>query len=126
MDLENKLYSLNNDIDTSSFYIYNIINNSDVIENEDIIFVKENQYATNLLSEYIDDKNGDGVSRSVIGKSVCINFYGTVKEINEYILSLNKYFNCPNNNLAFVKYEFYLPKKKDDVYYFVNINLKLY
>lgn len=117
--------SLNTEIDSTCFYVYNIIENKLVKEDDNIIFINEITYNTDSLSRYLEDKNINPAIKTIIGKSISVNFYGTVDEINNYILELNKYFKCPENNIAYVTYDFYLPKKKDDVSYFVNINLKI-
>ena len=38
---------------------------------------------------------------------------------------MNKYFRVDKDNYAFIEYEFYLPKKREEVKYFVRIYLSL-
>ncbi|WP_330416808.1 hypothetical protein, partial [Paraclostridium sordellii] len=99
--------------------------NTNVYENENLLFIKENPKNIEILKKYLNNEDISSIKIDIHERCVSVNFYGTTKQINEYILSLNKYFNCPKNNMAYVKYEFYLPKKTDDVMYFVNINLNV-
>ncbi|MCR8746236.1 MerR family DNA-binding transcriptional regulator [Romboutsia lituseburensis] len=125
LSLEKELSYLNEEINDTYIYLYTIVENNSVREDENVLFIKENSRNINLLEKYLNKEYLDSLKLRMYGKYVSVNFYGTVKEINEYILSLNKYFNCPKNNSAYVTYEFYLPKKTDDVTYFVNISLNV-
>lgn len=123
--LEKELSDLKEEMEDTYVYIYNIIENNYVKEDEDTIYIKENKHNINLLRKYLKEDHIKEIREDICGKTVSVNFYGTVSEINDYIISLNKYFNCPKNNSAFIVYEFYLPRKNEDVKYFVNINLKI-
>ena len=125
MSLEKELSYLNEEINDTYIYLYNIIENTNVYENENLLFIKENPKNIEILKKYLNNEDINSIKIDIHERCVSVNFYGTTKQINEYILSLNKYFNCPKNNMAYVKYEFYLPKKTDDVMYFVNINLNV-
>ncbi|MGL5753962.1 MAG: MerR family DNA-binding transcriptional regulator [Paraclostridium sp.] len=122
LTLEKELTNLS---EQTYVYIHNILENTYVEDDEDIIFITENNQNTNLIKKYFNDNTIKSLRKNINGKILSVNFYGTIKEINEYILLLNKYFKCPKNNSAYVTYEFYLPKKIEDVMYFVNINLQI-
>ncbi len=125
LSLEKELSCLNEEMNYTYIYLYNVIDNAKVQEIEDIIFIKENPQNTNILEKYLNKEVIKSIKKDINGNYISVNFYGSVNQINEYILSLNKYFGCSNNNFAYVTYEFYLPKKTDDVMYFVNINLNI-
>lgn len=107
------------------FYAYNIIKNKYIEEDDNLVFIKENDKIIDLIKKYSNEDNINLKRKTINGKVISTNFYGTPKEINHYILLLNKYFKCPETNIAYVKYEFYLPKKNDNVMYFVNIVLEI-
>ncbi|MGX4598101.1 MerR family transcriptional regulator [Faecalimicrobium sp. JNUCC 81] len=125
LTLEKELSDLNEETEDTYVYIYNIIENTHVKEDDDTIFIKENKHNISLLKKYLKEDHIKAIREDICGKTASVNFYGTVAEINNYILSLNKYFKCPRNNSAYVTYEFYLPRKNEDVMYFVNIDLKI-
>lgn len=106
-------------------YIYNIIENKEVDDNEEIVFISGKDKIINLLKKYEDRSDIEVFRRSVNGKHVSASFYGTINEIEDYIILMNEYFKCEKNNIAYVIYEFYLPKKDDEVKYFIDIKLKL-
>ncbi|MDZ5254042.1 MerR family transcriptional regulator [Clostridium sp. LIBA-8841] len=117
--LENRLIDLK---DEAYLYFYKIHDDKEIIEEENILFIKSNK----SIDEFLDEsKNKDKiVCKNIDGKFVVTDFYGTVDEINKYILSINKYFKCNKDNFVFIEYEFYLPKKNKEVKYFVKIYLK--
>ncbi|WP_373600451.1 MerR family DNA-binding transcriptional regulator [Paraclostridium bifermentans] len=125
LSLEKDLSCLNEEMNYTYIYLYNVIDNAKVQEIEDIIFIKENPQNNNILEKYLNKDIIKSIKKDINGNYISVNFYGSVDQINEYILSLNKYFGCSYNNFAYVTYEFYLPKKTDDVMYFVNINLNI-
>lgn len=125
LSLEKELSCLNEEMNYTYIYLYNVIDNAKVQEIEDIIFIKENPQNTNILEKYLNKEVIKSIKKDINGNYISVNFYGSVNQINEYILSLNKYFRCSNNNFSYVTYAFYLPKKTDDVMYFVNINLNI-
>ncbi|MEG0309176.1 MAG: MerR family transcriptional regulator [Clostridium sp.] len=106
-------------------YICNIIENKYVEEDEELVFIKENDGNIKLIKKYISEDKCEFVKKSINGKVVEVNFYGTVTEIDNYIISLNKHFKCSENNTLYIKYEFYLPRKNEEVRYFVNLNLMI-
>lgn len=125
ISLEKELAYLNEEISDTYIYLYNIIENTIAKEDENFLFVIKNTQNTHILKKYFSKEDIDSMKKDISGKYISVNFYGTVNQINEYILSINKYFKCPDNNSAYVTYKFYLPKKIEDVMYFVNINLKI-
>lgn len=125
LSLEKELSCLNEEMNYTYIYLYNVIDNAKVQEIENVIFIKENPQNNNILEKYLNKDIIKSIKKDINGNYISVNFYGSVNQINEYILSLNKYFGYSNNNFAYVTYEFYLPKKTDDVMYFVNINLNI-
>ena len=126
LDLENeskvekKLIELK---DEAYFYFYEIKDNKYIIEEENLLFIKSNE---NIEKFLVKSKNKDKITfKSIQGKFALVDFYGTVEEIHNYILSMNKYFRVDKDNYAFIEYEFYLPKKREEVKYFVRIYLSL-
>ena len=126
LDLENeskvekKLIELK---DEAYFYFYEIKDNKYIIEEENLLFIKSNENIEKFLKK---SKNKDKITfKSIQGKFALVDFYGTVEEIHNYILSMNKYFRVDKDNYAFIEYEFYLPKKREEVKYFVRIYLSL-
>lgn len=107
----------------SYFYIYKVLENKEIKEDENIVFIKENEYNKDIIKNYLNEEKIEIINKIIKGKIVSTNFYGTIDQINDYIISMNKYFNCNKNNEAYVMYEFYLPKKDNDAMYFVNISL---
>ena len=109
--------------DEAYFYFYEIKDNKHIIEEENLLFIKSNENIEKFLKK---SKNKDKITfKSIQGKFALVDFYGTVEEIHNYILSMNKYFRGDKDNYAFIEYEFYLPKKREEVKYFVRIYLSL-
>ena len=109
--------------DKAYLYFYEIKDNKYIIEEENLLFIKSNDNIEKFLEK---SKNKDKVNfKSIHGKFVVADFYGTVEEIDNYILSMNKYFRGDKDNYAFIEYEFYLPKKSEEVKYFIRIYLSL-
>ncbi|HII4508323.1 TPA: hypothetical protein ACY4R8_001555 [Clostridium perfringens] len=118
--VEKKLIELKEE---SYFYFYEIKHNKHIIEEENLLFIKFNENIENFL---VKSKNKDKITfKSIQGKFVVVDFYGSVEEIHNYILSINEYFKGNKDNYAFIEYEFYLPKKREEVKYFVRIYLSL-
>ena len=116
----NKLIELK---DEAYFYFYEIKDNKHIIEEENLLFIKSNENIENFL---VKSKNKEKITfKRIHGKFALVDFYGTVEEIYNYILSMNKYFKGNKDNYAFIEYEFYLPKKREEVKYFVRIYLSL-
>ena len=126
LDLENeskvekKLIELK---DEAYLYFYEIKDNKHIIEEENLLFIKSNEKIERFLEK---SNNKDKIAfKNIQGKFALVDFYGTVEEIHNYILSINKYFKGNRDNYAFIEYEFYLPKKREEVKYFVRIYLIL-
>ncbi|MFH5938234.1 MerR family DNA-binding protein, partial [Clostridium perfringens] len=118
--VEKKLIELKEE---SYFYFYKIKDNKHIIEEENLLFIKFNENIENFL---VKSKNKDKITfKSIQGKFALVDFYGSVEEIHNYILSINEYFKGNKDNYAFIEYEFYLPKKREEVKYFVRIYLSL-
>lgn len=120
--IEKELVHLNEE---AYIYIYNILENESILEDETMAFIKENENNISLIQRYLKEDKIGLVRKNVSGKFVTTSFYGAINEINDYIILLNKYFKCEKNNIAYVSYEFYLPKRNNDEVYFVNIKLKV-
>ncbi|MGG5460951.1 MerR family transcriptional regulator [Clostridium sp. B9] len=108
--------------DRAYLYSYKIHDNKDITEDE-ILFIRHNSCIDEFLNKTIDKDNI--FSKEIEGEFIIVDFYGTIEEINDYILSINKYFKCNKNNFGFTEYGFYLPKKDKEVKYFVKIYLKI-
>ena len=126
LDLENeskvekKLIELK---DEAYLYFYEIKDNKYIIEEENLLFIKSNEKIERFLEK---SKNKDKIAfKNIHGKFALVYFYGTVEEIDNYILNINEYFKGNKNNYAFIEYEFYLPKKSEEVRYFTKIYLSL-
>ena len=118
--MEKKLIELK---DEAYLYFYEIKDNKYIIEEENLLFIKSNEKIERFLEK---SKNKDKITfKNIQGKFALVDFYGTVEEIDNYILSINEYFKGNKNNYAFIEYEFYLPKKREEVKYFVRIYLSL-
>lgn len=118
--VEKKLIELK---DEAYLYFYEIKDNKYIIEEENLLFIKSNENIEKFLEEAT---NKDEITfKSIQGKFALVDFYGTVEEIDNYILSINEYFKGNKNNYAFIEYEFYLPKKSEEVKYFTKIYLSL-
>ena len=126
LDLENeskvekKLIELK---DEAYLYFYEIKDNKHIIEEENLLFIKSNENIEKFL-EKLKNKNKIAF-KNIQGKFALVDFYGTVEEIYNYMLSMNKYFRVDKDNYAFIEYEFYLPKKREEVKYFIRIYLSL-
>lgn len=108
-----------NEIDKEGFiYVYNILDNSEVIEDESIMYLSDHPTNKKIIKDY----NGKG--KVIKGKFVVTYFYGSINEMNDYILRLNRYFKGHPNNEVYLNYRFYIPQKNDDEY-FVKIKLKI-
>ncbi|WP_283592706.1 MerR family transcriptional regulator [Paraclostridium bifermentans] len=108
------------------YTLYNVINNEKIIEDESILFLKEEEKNKYITKKY-KDENLDLLEKVVDGKFVSVNFYGDLDELENYLVLMNIHFN-KNNNLdteVFIKYDFYIPKKVDDDKYFAQIIMKL-
>lgn len=108
------------------YTLYNVINNKKIIENESVLFLKQEEKNKYIAKKY-KDKNLDLLEKVVIGKFVSTNFYGDLDELENYLILMDRYFNS-NNKLEteiFIKYDFYIPKKNDNDKYFAKIIMKI-
>lgn len=108
------------------YTLYNVINNEKIIEDESILFLKEEEKNKYITKKY-KDENLDLLEKIVAGKFVSVNFYGDLDELENYLVLMNIHFNKNNKfeTEVFIKYDFYIPKKVDDDKYFAQIIMKL-
>nr|WP_317333002.1 MerR family transcriptional regulator [uncultured Romboutsia sp.] len=109
-------------------YIINILDDGTIIENEDIIFIKEDEFNKEAIQKYLNKENYNIVKKEVNENVGRIRFWGTINELNDYLKSMNKYFKNKNISIdkdIFIKYDFYLPKKIDNEKYFSEIIIKI-
>lgn len=106
----------------SYFYLFKIDNNT-IIEDEENIFLEESDFF-NIFKDEIFSLH-KLINSKFYYQFISIDFYGNTSEIHNYIILLNKYFKFSLNNQAYLKFNFYLPKKNDKSKYLVNINIKL-
>ncbi|MGL4911734.1 MAG: hypothetical protein ACRC3Y_04805, partial [Romboutsia sp.] len=121
-----KEYNLGNiEQEEEYFYIYESKDNKEIIENENLLCIKENNVNRHLIKKMKEEYNIEVIEKKVSENVVRVFFYGTVDKLKEYLILLNKHFKCDKDNEVFVKYEFYLPKKLEDEEYFTEIILKI-
>lgn len=108
------------------YTLYNVINNKKIIEDESILFLKEEEKNKYITKKY-KAENLDLLEKIVAGKFVSVNFYGDLDELENYLVLMNIHFNKNNKfeTEVFIKYDFYIPKKVDDDKYFAQIIMKL-
>lgn len=108
------------------YTLYNVINNKKIIEDESILFLKEEEKNKYITKKY-KAENLDLLEKVVAGKFVSVNFYGDLDELENYLVLMNIHFNKNNKfeTEVFIKYDFYIPKKVDDDKYFAQIIMKL-
>lgn len=107
------------------YYIHEVLENGTLKENQNDIYIKENQNNKDLIKKYIVENNLEVSKRYLSGKVVSTYFYGNEEEMKKYIVSLNKYFNeneCVN---VYIMYDFSLPKQSNKDEYFVKIILEI-
>lgn len=110
------------------YYLLNMLDDETIIEDEDVVFIKEEEYNQDIIQKYFSKENSYMIKKEIREKVVKVKVWGNKKEINEYILSINKYFkerNIEIDKSIFVNWEFYLPKKTDDEQYFSEILMKV-
>ena len=107
------------------YYIYEVLEKGTLKENQSEIYIKENKNNKDLIEKYILENKLEVIKKSLSGKVASTYFYGDEKEINEYIVSFNKYFNENESTNIYIMYDFSLPKQfnKDD--YFVKLILEI-
>ncbi|MGL4991614.1 MAG: MerR family transcriptional regulator [Sarcina sp.] len=105
-------------------YIYNLVDNKRAIEDEENLFIVESKVTKRIFLSLEKEKSIDYSIKNIEGDFISVDFYGSDKEIKEYILKLNKYFNDGKDVLVVVKFKFYLPRKAQSEY-FVNIEVPL-
>lgn len=109
-------------------YIINILDDQTIIEDEDMIFIKEDEFNKEAIQKYLNKENYDIVKKEVNENVGRIEFWGTIEELKNYLISMNKYFKNKNISIdkdIFIKYDFYLPKKMDNEKYFSEIIIKI-
>lgn len=107
------------------FYIYEIKDNEEIIENENLLCIKENYLNKCILDKMKSEYDINIVEKKLNKNIVSVSFYGTLNKLKEYLRLLYKYFECDKNTKIFVKYEFYLPKKLEYEEYFTEIILEI-
>ena len=81
------------------YYIHQVLENGTLKENENEIYIKENKNNKDLIQKYIAENKLDVIKKYINGKVISTYFYGNEKDMNDYIISLNNYFNdsqCAN------------------------------
>lgn len=104
-------------------YKWQIINNKEIVEDEEVLFIRVSKLNINIVKKYLRMFNFKEEIIRVDKNMIRAYFFGDYKEIKKYIIELNKYFSCNKDNLAYVSYDFSLPKKDNNNKYYVNINL---
>lgn len=107
------------------YYNYEILEDDILKENTDTIYIKENKNNKDLIKKYIQENKIEVIRKSINSKVVSTYFYGNEKEINDYAISLNKYFNKNKYSNVYVMYDFLLPKKNKNEEYYVKIILEI-
>ena len=107
------------------YYIHEVLENGTLKENQNDIYIKENKNNKDLIKKYIVENNLEVSRRYLSGKVISTYFYGNEEEINEYILSLNKYFNENECTKVYIMYDFSLLKQSDKDDYFVKLILEI-
>ncbi|MGL5755536.1 MAG: MerR family transcriptional regulator [Paraclostridium sp.] len=106
------------------YSLYSINKDNNIKEDESILFVKEEKRNAHIAKKYIN-KNLDLIEKNILGKFICVKFYGSSVELDEYLILLNKYFNGEETEELFIKCDFYIPKKSEGEKYFVEILLNI-
>lgn len=109
-------------------YMINILDDKTIIEDEDMVFIKEDKFNKEVIQKYFNKGNYNIVKKEVNEKVGRVRFWGTTKELKDYLISMNKYFRNKNMSIdkdIFIKYDFYLHKKMDNEKYFSEIILKI-
>lgn len=107
------------------YYIHQILEDGTLEENQYDIYIKENKNNKDLIQKYIVKNNLEVSKKYLSGKVISTYFYGNEEELNEYILSVNKYFNENKCTNAYIMYDFSLPKQSNKDEYFVKIILEV-
>ncbi len=115
---------LNEDLE-EYFYIYDILENKILKENEKFLCIRKKEQNSIFMENTIKLNKLDIVKKNIYGSVVVTNFYGNTDEIENYLKLLIKYFRCEETKEIFIKYDFYLPKKKEKEKYFIEIILKI-
>lgn len=109
-------------------YMINILDDKTIIEDEDMVFIKEDKFNKEVIQKYFNKGNYNIVKKEVNEKVGRVRFWGTTKELKDYLISMNKYFRNKNMSIdkdIFIKYDFYLHKKMDNEKYFSEIIIKI-
>lgn len=106
-------------------YIYYIRENQIVEEDKEMVYMKGNTLIHKVLMEIDEVSGATVIQKKIQGDMVHARFYGSMEEIQAYILSLNQYFSCPPNHPIYVYFDFYLPNRTEQTCYFVEIQLEI-
>lgn len=109
-------------------YMINILDDKTIIEYEDMVFIKEDKFNKEVIQKYFNKGNYNIVKKEVNENVGRVRFWGTIKELKDYLISMNKYFKNKNISIdkdIFIKYDFYLHKKMDNEKYFSEIIIKI-
>ena len=87
--------------------------------------LKENKNNKDLIQKYIAKKDLEVSKKYLSGNVISTCFYGNEEELNEYIVSLSKYFNENKCTNVYIMYDFSLPKQNNKDDYFVKIILEI-
>ncbi|MGL5066970.1 MAG: MerR family transcriptional regulator [Sarcina sp.] len=116
----------NLDVEDETFvYIQDIVMNKEIKEDIEYVYMEETIKSEALIKDFIQGSNADFRKQEINGMVVSVNFYGTEKEMDEYIIPLSKYFKEGKDCKTYLKFNFCLPRKEDEQLYFVNIKLIL-
>ena len=107
------------------YYIHQVLENGTIKENEKEIYIKENKNNKYLIQKYIAENKLDFIKKYINGKVISIYFYGNEKDMNDYVISLNNYFNDSKSTNVHIMYDFLLPKQNNKEEYFVKIILEI-
>lgn len=107
------------------YYIHQVLEDGTLQENQYDIYIKENKNNKDLIEKYISENNLKVSKNYLSGNVISTYFHGNEEEINEYILSLNKYFNKNKSINVYIMYDFSLPKQSNNDEYFVKIILEV-
>lgn len=107
------------------YYIHQILEDGTLEENQYEIYIKENKNNKDLIQKYIAKKDLEVSKKYLSGNVISTCFYGNEEELNEYIVSLSKYFNENKCTNVYIMYDFSLPKQNNKDDYFVKIILEI-
>lgn len=119
--IKNKNYGINEE---EYFLLYKISEDKKVKCYDDLVFFRERKDNKSPIKKYLLDKVF--TTKNIKTKTARIDFWGNEDELEKYLLKIYDYFNeFGMDNDIFVKYEFLMPKKNKNDYYFVSIMINL-